>query len=357
MIVKKANLTVIIPCYNVELYIANCLDSLVNQTFLPEEIICVNDGSTDQTEAILLKYAAVYEQIRIISQPNLGVSVARNKGIEAASKEYVMFVDSDDIVNINLINEFATCLNSSPTLDVFYFNYTSFKDEKYLPSLTTQSLIESPKKYFDCGISLLNFLLENENYSGVTWQYIFKQSLFKEKFTGRIHEDHKVSLTILKNAQISCYFMSNLAYMHRNRLCSLSNQYVDYNNTCILKKVLVDCFDTMRKLPISLDAKNNYFFRMNVTYLELLLNSSYDYSLRERENIKKELGLLKIAIRMHRKNKRKIIQNICYAFKFSKKNKCSIGTNLILLKYAISKKHPYTNIDNEHFYYSTLKQY
>ena len=55
MIVKKANLTVIIPCYNVELYIANCLDSLVNQTFLPEEIICVNDGSTDQTEEILLK--------------------------------------------------------------------------------------------------------------------------------------------------------------------------------------------------------------------------------------------------------------------------------------------------------------
>lgn len=61
MIVKKANLTVIISCYNVELYITNCLDSLVNQTFLPEEIICVNDGSTDQTEEILLKYAAVYE--------------------------------------------------------------------------------------------------------------------------------------------------------------------------------------------------------------------------------------------------------------------------------------------------------
>lgn len=55
MIVKKANLTVIISCYNVELYITNCLDSLVNQTSLPEEIICVNDGSTDQTEEILLK--------------------------------------------------------------------------------------------------------------------------------------------------------------------------------------------------------------------------------------------------------------------------------------------------------------
>lgn len=113
----------------------------------------------------------------------------------------------------------------------------------------------------------------------------------------------------------------------------------------------------MKRLSISLDAKNNYFFRMNVIYLKLLLNPSYNYSLRKRENIKKELDLLKIAIRMHRKNKRKIIQNICYEFKFSKKNKCSISTNLILLNYAISKKHPYNSIDNEHFYYSTLKQY
>lgn len=60
----------------------------------------------------------------------MGVRVARNKGIEVASKEFVMFVDSVDIVNINLINKFATCLNISPKLDVFYLNYTSFKDEK-----------------------------------------------------------------------------------------------------------------------------------------------------------------------------------------------------------------------------------
>lgn len=95
--------------------------------------------------------------------------------------------------------------------------------KNYLPSLTTQSLIKSPKKYFDCGISLLNFFSKYENYSGVTWQYIFERSLFKQKFTGKIHKDHKVSLAILKKAQISCYFMSNLAYMRRNRLCSLSS--------------------------------------------------------------------------------------------------------------------------------------
>lgn len=358
MIVENTNLTVIIPCYNVESYIANCLDSLVNQTCLPEEIICVDDGSTDKTEEILVRYAAKHKQIKIISQPNLGVSAARNTGIEAASKDYVMFVDSDDMVNMNLFNEFKTSLKNNPELELFYFNYTSFKDEKSLPLLTDLSLIETPKKYFDSGIELLDFLLEKENYSGVTWQYIFKRYLFKEKFIGRIHEDHKVSLAILKNAHVSCYFMSKLAYLHRSRLCSLSsNQHVDYKNTCILRDVLVDCFDTIKNLPISSNAKNNYFFRMNVTYLELLLNSSYNYSIQERESIKKDLGLLKITIRMHRNNKRKIIQNICYAIKFSKKNRCSINTKLILLKYAVTKKHPYTNIDNENFYYSTLSQY
>ncbi|OCG70611.1 hypothetical protein A9G43_07675 [Gilliamella sp. Occ3-1] len=354
---QSANITVIIPCYNVELFINSCLDSLVNQSCLPKEIICINDGSTDNTGDILNRYANLYSQIKIISQPNLGVSAARNKGIAAASQEYVMFVDSDDMVNINLFHEFQSTLKHTPELEVFYFNYTSFKDEKKLPSSASQSVITSPKKYFNTGINLLNFLLENENYSGVTWLYIFKRCLFKVNFTGRIHEDHKVSLTILKNAQISCYFMNKLAYMHRNRLFSLSNQYIDYYNTCILKKVLLDCFETIKKLPISSNAKNNYFFRMNETYLELLLNSNNNYSTLERESIKKELGLLKITIRMHKNNKRRIIQNICYTFKFSKKNKCSIGTKLVLLKYAISRKHPYINTNKEHFYYSTLSQF
>lgn len=354
MINNSANISVIIPCYNVEHYIGDCLDSIINQTCIPEEIICINDGSTDNTENILIHYATHYKQIRIISQNNLGVSIARNKGIKIASKPYIMFVDSDDIVNIRLFYEFQISIKEQPELELFYFSYTSFKDEQKSMFLTSQVLIENSKKYFKNGINLLNFLLEKENYSGVTWQYIFKRALFKEEFSGRIHEDHKVSLTILKNAKIACYYTNKYAYMHRNRYCSLSKQFINHDNTSILKKVLIDCFAIIKQLPISSTAKNNYFFRMNVTYLESLLISNYNYTHQDKENIKKELGYLKITIRINRNNKKKIIQNIFYVLKFCKKNKCSTSTKLALLKYVLFKKNLYNNTNDQLVDYSII---
>lgn len=344
MIDKNADISVIIPCYNVEEYIVICLDSLINQTCPPDEIICVNDGSTDKTGEIIDSYATRFKQIKIISQPNLGVSVARNKGIEIASKAFIMFVDSDDIVNNNLFHEFQTTFKEKPKLDIFYFNYASFNDG--VESLLSNSISTktSQKKYFNSGTDLLSFLLEKDSYSGVIWQYIFKRNLFIKKFSGRTHEDHKVTLTILKNAKLSCYFMSHNAYMHRNRCHSLSKN-INYNNNLIFKKVLIDCFDIIEKLPLSTNAKYNYIYRMNITYLELLLISGHNYSFEEKENIKKELGVLKIAIRIHLNNKRKMIQNIFYVFKFSKKYKCSKQTKLELLKYVVSKNKSHNYLD------------
>ena len=88
--------SVIIPVYNVEKYLKQCLDSVVNQTLKDIEIICVNDGSTDNSLEILEEYAQKDNRIIIISQENQGQSVARNIALEKATGEYVGFVDSDD---------------------------------------------------------------------------------------------------------------------------------------------------------------------------------------------------------------------------------------------------------------------
>lgn len=79
-----------------EKYLRQCLDSVVNQTLKDIEIICVNDGSTDHSLQILEEYAQYDHRIKVILQENYGVSIARNKGIKAATGEYIMFVDSDD---------------------------------------------------------------------------------------------------------------------------------------------------------------------------------------------------------------------------------------------------------------------
>lgn len=93
--------SVIIPVYNVEEYLRECLDSVVNQTLQDIEIICVNDGSPDNSLAILEEYAKKDERIRIINKENGGVSSARNIGIRVANSNYLIFVDSDDTIDLD----------------------------------------------------------------------------------------------------------------------------------------------------------------------------------------------------------------------------------------------------------------
>lgn len=93
-----AKISVIIPVYNVEKLLRRCIDSVLNQTLKDIEIICVNDGSTDNSGLILEEYKK-YENIKIINQKNAGLSVARNTGLENVTSKYVAFLDSDDFVD------------------------------------------------------------------------------------------------------------------------------------------------------------------------------------------------------------------------------------------------------------------
>ena len=99
-------LSIILPVYNAETYIKQCLDSLLEQDTEQEkyEIICINDGSTDDSLRILEEYAKKYDNIRLIDKQNEGVSVARNLGLEKACGEYVWFVDADDWIARNCLS-------------------------------------------------------------------------------------------------------------------------------------------------------------------------------------------------------------------------------------------------------------
>lgn len=94
--------SVIVPCYNVEKYVARCLDSLISQTLHDIEIICIDDKSTDGTLDIIKQYVARDKRVRLIANSvNTGVAVARNNGINIATGEYIAFVDPDDYVDLN----------------------------------------------------------------------------------------------------------------------------------------------------------------------------------------------------------------------------------------------------------------
>jgi glycosyltransferase involved in cell wall biosynthesis len=352
---KITDISIIIPCYNVEDYIADCLNSLINQSCLPKEIICIDDGSTDNTLLILQQYASKLSYIKIVQQSNLGVSVARNKGIEIASGNYILFIDSDDIININLFDEFATILNIEPNLDFFYFDYTSFQDSK--AHLKSSQFSPTKPKFFKSGLDLFSYLLEKKNYSGVVWRYIFNQKLFNEKFIGKNHEDHLVSLSIISKAKSTYYLKNKDAYFHRVRSSSLSMQNIDYLYTNTLKNVLNKCITNIIELPLSEIAKRNYILVMNATYLESVLKSNKLQSKKEKESLIQELGLLKLLIRIYIDNKLNIFRNIPYILKFIKNYPCPMSTKQALLKCVITKQHPCLNIKSKFKQYSSLNKF
>lgn len=109
------DISIIVPAYNAEKYISACLDSLVNQTKKEIEIIAVNDGSTDNTLNILKEYKEKFpKKIKIISQSNQGLSVARNNGIKASSGKYIALIDSDDEVDLELFDKLWNKVNEYP---------------------------------------------------------------------------------------------------------------------------------------------------------------------------------------------------------------------------------------------------
>ena len=93
---KKPKISIIVPVYNVEDYLEDCIESLVQQSYSNIEIICINDGSTDSSLQILRKYEAKYSNIKVISTKNSGLAATRNLGLELATGDFVTFVDSDD---------------------------------------------------------------------------------------------------------------------------------------------------------------------------------------------------------------------------------------------------------------------
>lgn len=108
--------SIVIPVYNVELYLKDCLDSVLDQTFEDWEAICVNDGSTDHSVTILDEYASKDSRFYIINQQNGGLSAARNTGLKAAKGEYVLFLDSDDWLESKALDVISESLTDEDML-------------------------------------------------------------------------------------------------------------------------------------------------------------------------------------------------------------------------------------------------
>ena len=157
---QEGMVSIIIPIYNVENYLEDCIESVLNQTYDNYEIILVNDGSTDRSGEIAKKYSEKFNNIYLINQDNKGVSEARNVGIKHSRGEYLYFLDSDDMIRDDMLEICVSNLKNN-NLDVVHFGYKFVKDSKVIrkSKIISCNKILSGKEFFKDSVK--NALAQN----------------------------------------------------------------------------------------------------------------------------------------------------------------------------------------------------
>lgn len=175
-LIQNELVSVIIPIFNSQAYLKECLNSIVEQTYMKLEIIMVNDGSTDDSLAICREYEEKYKNFIVIDSTNCGVSTARNKGINKATGKYIQFVDSDDILYPTAIEEKVQMMEEK-TAQLMISDYKFIRNEMKKNgriSLVTQNemTLEEYINYFSANPTSLFF--------GVLWNKFYLTKLIKE---------------------------------------------------------------------------------------------------------------------------------------------------------------------------------
>lgn len=185
--------SIILPVYNVELYLEECLDSVLQQTYSNYELIAVNDGSKDRSRDILIAYEKKFlEKLIVIDQENKGLSAARNTGLEHANGTYIYFLDSDDWI---LPDTLSSCISSlrKNDADLVVFNAKAFCDgmpEEHLKKLDyTRNL---PSHTYKSGIKLFEDSRSVGTYIVQSCCYMYRKDVNRSLrfIEGILHEDH-----------------------------------------------------------------------------------------------------------------------------------------------------------------------
>lgn len=244
----KNRISVIVPVYNVQDHIAECLDSIVKQTHKPYEVILVNDGSTDNSPDICKKYSGHYPFIKITNQENKGLSAARNTGIDRATGEYICFIDSDDFVAENMLSVLhEKILETGADMvkcGILHY-YNESRIDKYCGIDSGFIVLENKSDFFKA--------LFAKKYTHSACNALYKRELFDSLrfMEGKIAEDLYLAPHLLMKCK-KMVIVSEWLYFYRKRDGSIMNSFdfkhYDILEACLLMKTMLehhDLFDSL----------------------------------------------------------------------------------------------------------------
>lgn len=291
-------ISVIVPVYNVENYLSICLDSLLKQSFSDFEVICVNDGSTDNSLTILEEYSSKDNRFRIITQENKGLSGARNTGMEYVNGNYILFLDSDDWIMENTLEEIYNYFKKVD-IDILFFDFIYYNHGD--DSFSKTSFETLPDEYYG---KLVNYndlggLLYKLPHNA--WSKCYKTDFLKKidvKFIeGKYYEDLDFHYNIIFKTNNLCFLKKTL-YNYRIRNDSITTcgsiksfdifemltnveKYIKnanfYNKTKqeFFNFVIINIKYVYKRLND--DLKEDFFKQMKISFNKLSLNQIDNY--------------------------------------------------------------------------------
>lgn len=210
---ENALISIIVPVYNVEEYLDNCMDSIVNQTYNNLEILLIDDGSTDQSSAMCDRWAIKDKRIKVIHKKNGGLSDARNAGIQTATGQYIAFVDSDDWIEKYYIEYLYRAIKETGA------EISACEIRQVIDGQKTEKLNNEALSQIKCTTEeALATILKGNGFRAVAWNKLYTADLLVgETFkVGILHEDEFFTYRIIGKAK-TLSFVKNQLYNYRQR--------------------------------------------------------------------------------------------------------------------------------------------
>jgi glycosyltransferase involved in cell wall biosynthesis len=309
-------ISIIVPVYNVESFIHECIKSILEQTFIDFELILVDDGSSDNSGSICDEYSKIDKRIKVIHKENGGQSSARNRGIDAANGEFIGFVDSDDWVHHDMYRTLYS-LGMETNAEIIACNLLKF-DKNSTGHLYTNNTTD---QLFDRN-SAMHELYLNERLTFSPCNKLYKKELFQGiRFKeGYILEDMDFAYRIIHQAN-RIYYTGQALYNYR------------YNETSTMRKVFakqrLDEFEVRKNMYLFY--RENYPGIANEVYAEWFLSGLMLYINMEKY-FKDELNQYKYLIAIDRKK----LSSLISKDRYNKKKKILLSMAVISPKILVS---------------------
>lgn len=224
--------SVIVPIYNVENYLARCINSLMQQTYSNIEILLINDGSKDNCELICQEFLQKDNRIRYYKKENGGLSSARNYGIDRAKGDYLVFVDSDDYVSRKMIKVLLETALSNDA-DMVECEFLEFFENEIINDSNVDNALNN-KSY--SSYEAISSLICNTGITPIAWNKIYKKEIFnKLRYkVGIYHEDEEIIVKLLNRCKKICK-IDNQLYFYMKRNGSITNSKFNKRHLDIIK--------------------------------------------------------------------------------------------------------------------------